>query len=564
MTSVGHLVATDVRRFKWLLLAWLALEVAATVLTGVQPAFATNSRVFGLLGATNLLWLIEFLLFVLLVPLIVQADPLVTTDAFWMTRPIPPRALLTGKALLVWTALALVPILVESTMMIVGYRVPLADALLAVFENVLVQTFALAILMTVASLTPTLSTFVLVWVGALFTLALVSISLSFFIAARSASQVAAVSVSGPWRGTSDSTDVVVFMLLTIAAGAGTLFVQYQRRSWIRSVSFAVLAVTLAVGAGSQWSWPLIRGADTPPVWAGQRSTLRLTGDSNDVRVAKDPYSVSMAPGWTLTAGLRLLAIPEGWSADVRLEEARVTLADGTHVKSGTGYYYAGVRAGDDRFSGYSAVLKQMGVTKAAHATADYFGPTILSVSDGAYRQLDRQTVRYEGRFELTLEQNEISNALPLRIGEVSQRGAYRIAIDRIALLDGAPSVLVRESDAHSIFERQRRGLRSYYLRNRERSEALPLTRIDTFRRLAANSARVMPFVAFADSTSGFTAGPMMLQFTPNPNIDAAIDADWLEGAELIVVVSTYRGAVDRTLEIDRLTIPGIVLSRSDG
>jgi hypothetical protein len=43
---------------------------------------------------------------------------------------------------------------------------------------------------------------------------------------------------------------------------------------------------------------------------------------------------------------------------------------------------------------------------------------------------------------------------------------------------------------------------------------------------------------------------------------APIDGDWLEGEELIVVITTYYGTVDRTLMMDHLEMPAKVASRS--
>jgi hypothetical protein len=510
------------------------------------------------------LWLIELLLFLLLVPLIVQADPPVTTDAFWMTRPIPPQRLLSDKALLLWTALALLPISVEAVVMVALYHVALGDGVLAALANLLVQTFVLMILMAVASLTPTLSTFVLVWVGTLFSLVLLTVAYRFFIIA-SFRQAAAVSVDVlPWRGTSDSSDVIVFMLVGIAAAALTLVVQYRRRSWIQSVSIAVLGAAVAVGAGSQWPWPLIRGSEELPPWARQSSTLTLFGDANDVRLAREPYPSRPTQPWcSLTAGLRVLAIPDGWSADVQLMTARVILDDGTNVSTGRGNYSAAALAGDDRVSAYSIPLKLMGVKGLARPTGDYVGPSVLTMPDGDYRRLDSRTARYEGQFQVALNRHEIAAALPLRAGAVAQRGPFRIAIDRVALVDRVPSILVRESDTHSIFHREQRGRRTYYLRNRLRSEAVPLSSANGFRQ-AANDARAMPFVVFADSDSGFTATAMNLDFDHDPNTGVPpIDADWLEGAELIVVVTTYHGTVDRTLVMDRIEMPANVVSRSE-
>ena len=101
MTLVLHLIRWDIRRFQILLPLWLLLVAASAALEGAWPAMAVAMAARQTVGITgNLLAVAEVLFSVVFIALVVQEHPLVGTTAFWMTRPMPPRALLASKAIL--------------------------------------------------------------------------------------------------------------------------------------------------------------------------------------------------------------------------------------------------------------------------------------------------------------------------------------------------------------------------------------------------------------------------------------------------------------------------------
>jgi hypothetical protein len=80
------------------------------LVAGSRPALAANAdarELASLLG--DLVWFAQVLLMGVLVALVVQAHPVVGSDAFWMTRPIPPRTLPASKLVLVGVAVIAVP-----------------------------------------------------------------------------------------------------------------------------------------------------------------------------------------------------------------------------------------------------------------------------------------------------------------------------------------------------------------------------------------------------------------------------------------------------------------------
>jgi hypothetical protein len=552
MKAVGHLVANDLRRFKWLLLAWVVLEVVATVVAGVHPTFASNRREFQLIGGViNLLWLVELVLFLVLTPFIVQADSLVSSNAFWMTRPIPPATLLIAKSLLIWIGLAIVPIAIESTVMMALHGMSVTRTAVVALQNVLPQTLILALLMTVAALTRSLAMFALVWAGGLVGLIAV-IATDGLISTVSGRSLCCDF----WRGTSDATAGVLLMVLWTLVCVSALIVQYRDRSWIRSAAVGVVGTVIAVVIASRWPWPLISAPLSLPDWALDSSALQLMGDGAAVKAVRNRYQQDTSlDDWIVSARLRVSTIPDQWSADVQLESAYLRLADGRSVSSQYGYYSAVAMAGEDRVSGYSAIGKLLGVRAVAHPKAADDGPTVLTLSDAWYRDTVRAPARYEARFRVALTKNDVQAALPLTPGARFHDGAYRLVIDAVRFDGRNPLVCVRESGAASIFDRQPGGARFYYLRNRLRSEAVPSSTAHTWEP-SGPIPRTMPFVTYADSATGFSAVAKDIYFAHEPQAGVgSIDADWLAGAELVVVERRYGGSIERTLSIENFAIP---------
>ena len=136
MSIINHLIAADVRRHRLLLVAWLAIVIATTTLAGARPALAAGGvgPTVGILS--SLLSLTQVLLLLVLIPAVIQTHPLVGSDAFWMTRPIPPGTLLVAKLVLLGVATIVIPTLAEAILM-AAYAVPLAQIVVVAAQTAL-------------------------------------------------------------------------------------------------------------------------------------------------------------------------------------------------------------------------------------------------------------------------------------------------------------------------------------------------------------------------------------------------------------------------------------------
>jgi hypothetical protein len=157
ITLVWHITKNDVRRLRWLIAAWGVLTLLQAVLRVIWPPMMLRVQLHPDLGAViesvrTMLPLMRGLLFAELVVLLIHADSLVKTDAFWLTRPIAPRVLFLSK--LLTTALTLiVPTCLTHVALMLAFGVPLLDIVSVTPEILLYTTFGMTVVLIGAALT---------------------------------------------------------------------------------------------------------------------------------------------------------------------------------------------------------------------------------------------------------------------------------------------------------------------------------------------------------------------------------------------------------------------------
>ncbi len=135
MRLLAHLIAADVRHHRVILLVWVAVIVACAAVSAASPLLAGDpGHAWTIALAGALLWWAWLLLFVTIVPTIVQSHPVVGSTAFWMTRPVPAMTLLGSKALLLVTALVVLPALADVPQM-AAYGIPFTRMLAVVAQS---------------------------------------------------------------------------------------------------------------------------------------------------------------------------------------------------------------------------------------------------------------------------------------------------------------------------------------------------------------------------------------------------------------------------------------------
>jgi hypothetical protein len=565
MSLIPHLLRWDVRRFRVLLAVWVVLVAANTVLEGVWPALAADlatRHTVGLIG--NLVWLARLLLIFVLAALVVQAHPLVGSDAFWTTRPIRPGMLLASKLILLAAMMIAIPVAADVALMI-AYHVPPNEIAAVAAQNALSWTLWVVLIISAAALTPSLAQFALV-IGAAIVAAAVSLAALLSITMYR-------FTSGPPSSGSndlpDSTGWLVGTVLIIAAAVSLLVVQYRTRNRVRSIAIGVAGLAIAYVISSAWPWPVLAAKQEIPPWAADGSMLRLSADADTVSIGNDPFGFPQeASDWRMArARVGISGIEPGWSADIGVHEAAVRVDGKVVLTSRVPANPIGVPTDDaegvqsaDLVQRSVALRRLLNVERVAGEGVPYDKaqwPIIFFAKEPDIRRVAPTVGAYEGRFRVSLTHHTIEAILPLRRGAVHENGAFHFALDRVELQSGRVSINARELDARSAFDRRPPGRFLVYLRNQRRSEVVEGSPYDL--RNEVSLMRAVPFSAGFGTVDnpGFPPLAVMIMFHDSRNVSGQqvlLDSQWLEQAELVIVRSTQVGSVERQLAIPNLPI----------
>jgi hypothetical protein len=563
MKHLFHLISADVRRFRLLLAVWLLIQIVDTIFRGVRPALAPEPR---LQTAVELLAMVLFLTrwigMIVIVPLVVQAHPLVGSDAFWMTRPIPWRALLGSKVVLLWTTIVAAPALCELALMLAS-RVPLAEIPFVTLQTILFHSLWLFIVMALSTTTRNLARFALVAGSVLVGFGLL-INIVIAVMIRNLPDGPQLTAMTP-RSVSSPTPGVVLLLLLIIAAVLQILLQYRMRSARASVSAGVGVVAVAVLISILWPW---EARPLPvPEWVRQESALRLVAESQQSEFGplEDRSTWSRSDGWQMGGvRLRLSGVEEGWLATVRLADSRLQFGDGTTLTSiGNGYSSLVPFAFVDD-SPWRVVMRQVlgvgRVLEGPQGQGRLVGETVPAI---VVRQADFKTHlgaagTYRGRFLVDLDRVEVAGALPLQPGAEFQERRRRMVIEQVVPRGQFAFIRVRQFTAATMFDSASVPRVSFFLRNRDRGEAVAGTGGVG---IVMSSALALPLLFgvsghSAGTGTGFNLTSDLIRF-PDHGADAQavdISAAWLSRAELVLVHTVHAGSATRTIEVSGLEI----------
>lgn len=563
MKLLAHLVRADLRQFRWAILLWVMLVFAEAVLTAIRPAFVTDMRTYGYVSTIlNLLWFALQIAMLLIVPLIVQAHPAVGTDAFWMTRPIPPQKVFASKVVLLAGLTVLVPCIARLGVM-VWIQVPVREALLVVLDSTIARAAWLALLLAGAVVTLNLARFALLC-GAVFVSLLVFMTI-LFMWARTEAVETLNGRSGPpvLPPSEDPTQLILFLLGAIVAGFGLAAIQYRTRLRRMSVPTGAGGLVLMAFAIPYWPFPFLKTPSALPAWADDANAIQL-------RAASPEIEMSPVSGWaiegvpTLRHGrtrVIVSGLAPGWMPRLISLGGSVTLNNGATLASHSRGYQAGPEIeGSPDYPSRVVAREVLGVQRVFLSAPP--GPEMAITLMLPANEIDSMMPangRYRGYFGVYLAHWEAAATLPLRPGALFQDPHYKFAVEQVDTgPDGQIAVRAREWRATSSFDRKPPIAYAFYARNAQHTHAMAGYASEPFEGMIAPSGWLSIF--------GFTAGGGLAPFfvraalvsfplsygLPEQKVDW--DPRWYADAELVIVRTTETGAVLRTLEMPQVSL----------
>lgn len=560
MKHVAHLVRWDVRRLQIVLGVWTVVVAANALIGAIRPFVVADPSLAESAGVVSgLLWVMMPLLTMATVSFAIHGDSTVGTDAFWPTRPIEPLSLLASKLLVLSATLLALPALTEAALLLAN------DMSFNASAGVIAQSFSfrlivMLLLALAAALTRNLPRFALLCGGAVLTVATI-------VATLLAIQVGRMDDEIPVRteeGQESAGSLIVLTVAVAAAALITLAVQYVWRLRRRSVVVAAVSFVAAYVVSDAWPFEFLEVRRVVPAWAERPDALAISVETSTISTNRP---AAVFPGrrirWSTANGALQMSRPEtGWMANVALRQATIDLPNGVTLRSPATWGSNALLAGGSmRLEQYLVLRDVLGVqviANVAPAEPEEVRPENLPVlflmRQPEFSKYAGARGSYRGVFDVSLTHFAIDGVLPIAPGAVHRTGDYRLVLDRTITLNGEPAIVARESRASSLWDRRPWSMYMYYLRNRERGQAIEVNDFAIHGGFAL--FRYLPLGDFAVGTggpaTGFSTRGIVLSFPPryNPRAEKIdIDEAWLAGAELVIVRQTQEGLVQRPLAI---------------
>ncbi len=383
--QVRHLLVNDVRRLRWLLVAYVGWVLLATV---VALFFALRSA--GWPAMTP--WIVFMTGFFLLASA-VQADSPYRPDAFWVSRPIQPAAVLGAKLVLATLVVALPVAGLTWTLVHIG--LPTSDLGLTLEPAALDYATWLVFGMAIAAVTPDFRSFASVLVGFIVLSMVVTLTL--------------LRPSGSNVEANETAKMLTSGLRYVGPLAVLVFVYLKRDAVRRARAFggALLAVSLVL---APYATP--RSDSVVPA----KETLQTT-EAPQISLFFDPAAPNDRPGT-----LRLHVSGKPWRNAARLVVTVNSLL--VHAKDGTTF-------ATQRVGPLVVRLRDSLPNGASLSDLNAFSSSALYLSPGEMRRLTSgiESIELVG----TVEPYEVRIAaiLPFTSGAQVRQGGTMFQVDSV-------------------------------------------------------------------------------------------------------------------------------------
>jgi len=556
MTELRVVFLKDLRRLRWLLALWLGATVAQVVVQSVRADLeligGAPQVVIDTVG--TLLAFVVILMPVLLVSRLVHDEPLVNADAFWLTRPIRPTMLMVTKLAFGAVWLVVVPAVAEAIAVAWVTR-DSATALGTIGPSVVLQALWVASLVAIATLTPSTMRFLMSLIGVVAGLILVL----GVIVSLLATSFGFGPESIPDTMLQDRTGDILQSVLIVIVAAALIASQYRTRRLWRSISLGAVILVLGSAIVAVWPWRFAKPAEPDPgPWA--HDTTRVAAALDPV---VKPYVIDAAydrPGRTtagrkwIAAPIELTGIPRNYVVQMGVR-ARLAFADGALdgvQRVSLPVSRPGMRALHDYWAPIRAALEPSVPLRGRIDSAEQW-PVVLAVSAEDLARRGTEPGRLTVEATALLSETRVSGSMPLAEGATAG-SAPRFVIRRVFVRPDGCSVLIRRIGIavdNVPFQRYQ-----FVLRNAGRAQFALGDPVS----LGARSMPLLQGWVVQGSSNGAFAD-MVFNY-PSRGIprsegdETDIDADWLRGADVAVVETSYRGRVSRSLTVD-----GFVMKR---
>ena len=534
MVRLWHYLAKDLRRLRLLVALWPLVVAAETILAGSGAvARVEDLRLQEALQIlASLLSLLKLMLACVIVPLLIQEEPLVGTEAFWLTRPIPRGTLLLSKLSFVG-AFMIVPALVAELALMAASGVITRHLLLAAPEILLKELTWFLCLAVLASLTPNFARFALVGAGLLGALVLLGLTLALVFS-------------------SEEVPVVVALLLIIAVSLWVLGHQYRTRKTWRSAALALVGAFLVLLLSDYWPWPFLK-AEEPRLEIRLPQSVRLTADIGKTWVS-DMFSLrrKRRAQKNVAARLRIQGLPAAYAATPVAIRPRLEFAGGSAAQEVRNLLLSVPPDVDPSEPLEFSALRQALGGLRLHYDERFrpsMWPVFVTVDDEFFARHGKEPGEYSADFVFRVDRYQVVCRLPLRPGARYDNGSEHVVITDVLRQSEGCTVILRESNVNVLLEPRMRPTTRYVFANPGANEAA-LAREFPLQTSALHAA--LWDVTTEPGTARLMIRYLELRF-PEERLARKelppINETWLSQGQLVRIDASYAGRFSKSLQV---------------
>ena len=547
MTSMLHIFKKDLRRLRWAIAAWLLLVGVRLIVdtVGTDMALGSLAEQIGIRQVARLLSFLQLILLAILVSLVVHDEPLVGRNAFWLTRPMPPVALMSAKALFAATFFVVVPLL-ANMIVALTFDIEARDVTRLIPVFLLNQVLLVSLMMLLAVLTPSFTKYAI---------AIVAIVSAFVVSLGSYIVLAmlfATEFNSGREATPDPTRTIIGAVALIATVFTVIAYQYQRRRLKQALLIAVAGSVFAYVVFDWWPWSYVRFQAIDATATPQNiGTVQVAFDATQRRVT-DGFTINRRTPRKKQIAVKTIVtgVPVELRAQAIVARSTLELPGGVVVQSGDERPSGVVFWSSPESTHDSSIEAALGgsrlLTKRDGPTGPEQWPPVLQVEEDIYANHRAQSGRLTANVEILFDRPVVRAAIPLRDGSRVDLNGTHFVIVRVVRRATGCTVFLRQSAVEPLFSPRSYSNFLFVLRNRARAEAA----------FGANRGPFGESFIFDVSTPhvggrGFVFEQVEVDF-PQHNWISAIDLDdaWVSGAEFVIIEIVPAGHLSRTATID--------------
>jgi ABC-type transport system involved in multi-copper enzyme maturation permease subunit len=545
MNIVYHILRKDLRRVRVPLAVWLVLVALSFALIGsaIKPRDSEVQAFFLMLS--YLVPLLQTVMLIVIIPLVIQEEPLAGTTAFWLTRPISRGTLLASKMIFILLVLVLPPFAAE--MIVLGANGASAHYLALAVPEILIGNLTLITVVALISVVTTNFGRFAIFGGVLVISACLLEFAIFWIGIFSHSFMGATA--------SDSSHPVEYMfslmatrwmvgeVLMIAAAAALIVHQYLKRWTTLTILLGVASLFVVFMVANAWGWNFLmpRMAMAPDtVFKSDAIKAVLTGKFD---VSENPsLQGTEGPTRSVSAEVALSGVPDGYVVADEDTQCVPTLANGGNLDTGNTFFFrpGGIKQYPPDYQALVTALGGIPIINTADGPGvGGNGPRHIALFEwgaDSYLRYAKTPLKFTATIHFAAAKYLQTAEIPLKEGARYEYGPERAVITSLLHEPDGLDIAIRVSRFNLLFDLdsnhsrydQIQSMQSheatvvYLLLNRKRREAIAESPFGTDLNMPAASGRLIN-------------RPIRISFTPRGGKSGSfpLTQDWLADATLV-------------------------------